>query len=301
MPAGNSFAIARANASFSASLAIEDLWRGTSQVRFVKRLRAEKEIEKLASSLGALRSGIFVRNGLRAGLSADPELFPAAIAALSAQLPRLPAANRPSWPSAPPLEAPSRHEAWSISAQVGYAAAACPASRFGERDFAATSVLMHHLTRGAFWDELRVRRGAYGASAWLESLEGVACFSTYRDPSPANSIGWFREALLASARGEGMESAMESVIGVSGRDLKPLLPEERSTVDFRREIFGITDELRQAKRDGMLTCTRIDLELAAGHLAASMNELRSVLISGEKDIQSTLGLRPDTRIMAPPL
>jgi hypothetical protein len=160
---------------------------------------------------------------------------------------------------------------------------------------------MHHLTRGALWDELRVRRGAYGASAWLESLEGVACFSTYRDPSPAQSIGWFREALLAAAGGSGMESAVESVIGASGRDLKPLLPEERSAVDFRREIFGITDELRQEKRDGMLACSRADMEAAAGRLAASMEGLSSVLISGEKDIQSTIVLRPDTRILATPL
>nr|MDA8410944.1 hypothetical protein [Treponema sp.] len=211
------------------------------------------------------------------------------------------ASAKPAWPASPSFDAPSRHEAWSISAQVGYAAAACPSSRFGEAEFAPTSILMHHLTRGAFWDELRVRRGAYGASAWLESLEGVACFSTYRDPSPARSIGYFREALLAAAGGEGMESAMESVIGASGRDLKPLLPEERSAVDFRRELFGITDELRQAKRDGMLACTSSDLQAAAARLAASMEGLSSVLISGEKDIQSTLELRPDTRTFATPL
>ncbi|HUX39545.1 MAG TPA: insulinase family protein [Rectinemataceae bacterium] len=301
VPAGNSFAVARANASFGESLAIEDLWRGTSQVLFVKGLRAAKDIGGLASSLAALRSGIFVREGLRASLSADPELLEAATAALAAQLPRLPFGAVASWPTSPAFDPPWRHEAWSISAQVGYAAAACPSTRFGEKDFAATSVLMHHLTRGALWDELRVRRGAYGASAWLESLEGVACFSTYRDPSPAQSIGWFREALFAAASGSGMDSAMESVIGASGRDLKPLLPEERSAVDFRREIFGITDELRQEKRDGMLACTRADLEAAAGRLAASMEGLSSVLISGEKDIQSTTVLRPDTRILATPL
>lgn len=301
VPAGNSFAIARANASFGHSLAIEDLWRGTSQVSFIKRLRAEKDGGALAASLEALRSGIFVREGLRASLSADPGLVDGATAALAAELTRLPASAKPAWPASPSFDAPSRHEAWSISAQVGYAAAACPSSRFGEAEFAPTSILMHHLTRGAFWDELRVRRGAYGASAWLESLEGVACFSTYRDPSPARSIGYFREALLAAAGGEGMEAAMESVIGASGRDLKPLLPEERSAVDFRRELFGITDELRQAKRDGMLACTSSDLQAAAARLAASMEGLSSVLISGEKDIQSTLELRPDTRTFATPL
>lgn len=301
VPAGNSFAVARAGASFGGALAIEDLWRGTSQVGFVKGLRAGVKLEELSDVLAKLRSGIFVREGLRASLSCDPALVPTMLAALEAELPRLAASRDPDWPAAPSIDRPHRHEAWAISAQVGYAAAAARSSRFGEAGFAAESVLMHLLNRGAFWDELRVRRGAYGASAWLESLEGVACFSTYRDPSPAESIGWFKEALTAAAAGAGMEAAAESVIGASGRDLKPLLPEERAAVDFRRELFGITDELRQAKRDGMLSATRADLEKAADRLAASMETSSSVLLSGQTDIQLSSQLRPDTRVVATPL
>ena len=301
VPSGNAFAVSRACAGFGEALSIEDLWRGTSQVGFVKALRSEKKIDTIASALDALRSGIFVRKGLRASISADPERLDAATRALEAQLPLLAGDSRPLWPHSPPLDPPHKDEAWTISAQVGYAATACRASRFGEPGFPAETVLLHLMNRGALWDELRVRRGAYGASAWLESLEGVACFSTYRDPSPARSIGWFREAMLAAARGEGMEAAAESVIGASGRDLKPLLPEERSSVDFRRELFGITDELRQAKREGMLSATRADLEDAAARLAASMEAASSVLISGESDIQWTRRMRPDTRIVATPL
>lgn len=301
VPAGNSFAVARAAAAFGGALAVEDLWRGTSQVGFVKGLRAEKNIDRVAAALDGLRRSIFLREGLSLSLSADPGILPGARAALEAALPRLPLDAELRLPASPPLDPPSRNEAWSISAQVGYAAVASPASRFGEPLFAAENVLLHLMNRGALWDELRVRRGAYGASAWLESLEGVACFSTYRDPSPAQSIGWFREALREAASGAGMEAAAEAVIGASGRDLKPLLPEERSTVDFRRELFGITDELRQAKRDGMLAATRTELEEAAARLGAGMEEASSVLISGEGDVQLASRLRPDTRVVPTPL
>jgi len=290
VPAGNSFAVARACSGYGPALTIEDLWRGTSQVGFVKGLRADSQAEKVAAALATLRSGIFTRDGLRASLSADPGLLDDAAAALKRELPRLPASSRVSWPESPPVDPPSRNEAWTISAQVGYAATACRASRFGDAGFAAETVLMHLMTRGAFWDELRVRRGAYGASAWLESLEGVACFSTYRDPGPANSIGWFREALLDAAKGSGMEAAAESVIGASGRDIKPLMPEERATVDFRRELFAITDELRQAKRDGMLAVSRTDLQSAASRIAEAMEDCTSVLISGQSDVDMAMKL-----------
>ncbi|MEI6877289.1 MAG: insulinase family protein, partial [Spirochaetota bacterium] len=46
VPAGNSFALARAGASWSEALAIEESWRGTSQVRFVKSLRADMDLDR---------------------------------------------------------------------------------------------------------------------------------------------------------------------------------------------------------------------------------------------------------------
>jgi len=306
VPAGNSFAAARAAASFSPALAIEELWRGTSQAGFVKALRSGPGIEGPAAVLGGLRSSLFSRRGLRLSLSADPEALEGARAALGGALARLPSSGTAFGAPAflPPgldLGPPARHEAYSISAQVGFAAAACRASPFGEASFAHETVLLHLLTKGALWDELRVRRGAYGASAWLESLEGVACFSTYRDPRPADSISWFAEALEEAAGGAGMEAALESVVGASGRDRRPLLPEERSTVDFRRELYGITDEARQGKRDTLLSTRGDDLRLSAARLAASMSEASSVLISNEADVQLSRLRRPDTRFSGTPL
>jgi hypothetical protein len=301
VPAGNSFALARVGARWSEALAIEELWRGTNQIQFVKSLRAEAHTERVASVLAGLRSSVFSRKGLRLNLSADEALLPAARAALEKSLALLPEAASGSLPDSWSIDPPSPHEAWTISAQVGYAAVSCPAARFGDKAFAHQTVLAHMMTRGALWDELRVRRGAYGAAAYIESLEGVALFSTYRDPSPAESIGFFRESLLAAAGGQGMEAAIESVIGACGRDIKPLLPEEAATVDFRRELYGISDELRQLKRSAIIETTAGELREAAASLAESLGTAGSVLISREADVQLTRRLRPETRIIEAPL
>jgi Zn-dependent M16 (insulinase) family peptidase len=152
-----------------------------------------------------------------------------------------------------------------------------------------------------------VKRGAYGASVWTDGLEGLACFSSYRDPRPVEALSFFGEALAeAQARfspgGAGSEAEVEeAAIGAIGRELRPMLPEERGFVDFRRSLYGITDDLRQSKRDAMLAAGASELAAAAGRLAASYRSAEAVLISRTEDVQSMLRDRPETLVIELPM
>ncbi|MFZ4614834.1 MAG: insulinase family protein [Rectinemataceae bacterium] len=300
VPAGNSFATARAAAPWSPSLSIDESWRGTSQAAFVKSLRSRPELADIAGALGLINKAVFAREGLCASLTADPGRIDAARVALEARLPLLPAllpslAAR-AYPEAPSLDPGDRHEAFTITSEVGFAAATLRGSSLEAAAHAHESVLAHMLNRGALWDEIRVKGGAYGASVWVDGLEGVASFSTYRDPGPVASLSAFSRVLEAAAKGGGMRASVEAVIGVGGRDLKPLLPEEKSQVDFRRELFGIEDSARQAKRDAILATTEKELRDAAGRLAADYSRATTVLISGEADVQLAKQSRPETSL-----
>jgi len=314
VPAGNSFALSRAGAYHSQALAAEELWRGTTQLRFLADLREGREgsgaatgdtdvidARKAGEILGAIGASIVCRRGLRMSLTADQADTKAALAALAQALPRLP--REPGLPPAAgkAIDAPTAHEAYAISAQVGFAAAACASSRLGTREFVHETVLGHLLTTGSLWDELRVRRGAYGASMYIEGFEGVALFSTYRDPKPVESLSYFQTALTEAAEGKGMDSAEEAVVGTTGRDLKPLLPEERGLADFKRELYGVDDALRRAKRRHLLDTTAKDLQAAAARLSTSFEKAATVLISHEEDIQYMQRLRGDTRIVRLPI
>jgi presequence protease len=311
VPAGNSFAQTRASSGFSEASAIEDLWRGTSQIQFLLSLRdgaveggnRAAEGARLAAALARLAKATFSREGLRINLTAEKGAMASALGALEATLgllPALPASLDPSaMPSAsyPPASLP---EAYAISSQVGFAAAACRAARIGSPEFGHETILGHFLGTGPLWEELRVKRGAYGASAWTDGLEGYACFSSYRDPRPLDSLAFFGEALEEAERrfrtdGPAAEAAVEELaIGAVGRELRPLLPEERGFVDFRRSLYGISDVLRQAKRDAMLSARAPELSRAAGRLAAAYRGAESVLISRTEDVQSMIRAKPDT-------
>jgi Zn-dependent M16 (insulinase) family peptidase len=306
VPAGNSFAQARAASAFGEASAIEELWRGTSQLRFLLGLK-DSSGHELAVSLRALSRSFIAREGLAINLTASEGDLPNALAALGPELMRLGEKGEASAPRPAPFEPARGPEAYAVSAQVGFAAAAFPAARIGSPGFGRQTVMVHLLSTGPLWEELRVRGGAYGASAWTDGLEGIACMSSYRDPKPVVSLSFFGEVLSAQASrlaGGGAEveaEAEEAVIGAVGREIRPMLPEERGYVDFRRSLYGIEDSLRQEKRDSMLASGPPELSEAAEELAESFRSAESVLISGAEDVQSMQRGRPETLASALPI
>jgi Zn-dependent M16 (insulinase) family peptidase len=164
--------------------------------------------------------------------------------------------------------------------------------------YAHETVLAHYLSTGPLWDELRARRGAYGASCHLDGLEGVALLSTYRDPRPAESLAFFGEALRAAGASIlGEAEVEEAVVGAAGHDLRPLLPEERGLVDFRRELYRIDDETRKRKREYLVSTTGKDIRKAAQRLAGAFEDSTSVLISWPEDVQLLGHGQSGTRII----
>ncbi|HRZ90880.1 MAG TPA: hypothetical protein P5117_15470, partial [Spirochaetia bacterium] len=293
IPSGSSFAAARAAASFSRAQGIEELWRGLSQFLFLSDLRADTKTETLAGRLSDLLRSTVGREALRVNLTADPETLESARSALESALSRLPV--RPAGAAAPPLaEAPApwtappaRFEAWSLPAQVGFSAACLRASPIGTPGFAHEQALGHLLSTGYLWDEVRVKGGAYGASAWTDGSESTFSFSSYRDPAPAATRAAYRGA-LESVAGDGLARDVleRAVVGAAGRDLRPMMPEEKGFIDFKRELFGVTDEMRRRKRAELLALDREDLRAAAGRILSGWEDRTEVLISHEDDIES---------------
>ena len=293
VPSGSSFAASRAAASFSRAQGIEEVWRGLSQFLFLSELRISTDTEALAGKLSALLRSTVGREGLRVNLTADPETLESARSALESALARLPvkpagaAEPSPAEIPAPWTALPARFEAWSLPAQVGFSAACLRASPIGTPGFAHEQALGHLLSTGFLWDEVRVKGGAYGASAWTDGSESTFSFSSYRDPAPTASLAAYRRA-LESVAGDGLARDVleRAVVGAAGRDLRPMMPEEKGFIDFKRELFGVTDEMRRRKRADILALGREDLRAAAGRILSGWEDRTEVLISHGDDIES---------------
>ena len=104
------------------------------------------------------------------------------------------------------------------------------------------------------WNRVRVQGGAYGVGLNVND-RGVICHYSYRDPSPARSIGVYgEEADFMTSFCEGDEDIVKYIISAVG-DTEPLLsPAEEGAAADMLVLDGKTDEdMRKLRREMLAT------------------------------------------------
>jgi Zn-dependent M16 (insulinase) family peptidase len=296
VPGGSFYASLRAGSRLAASYALEERWKGVTQyfllTRLAERVRgAEGGLASLASALRALRALLVVQGRITVNLTC-PE---SALSPLRSELLRFldpiasvpGAAEPPGGFSAPDSPSPAvRAEALVSSTNVGYVARSVPASAFGTPESAHESLLAHFLSTGFLWEKVRMKGGAYGASASASSLERVFGFSSYRDPKIRETLDAFRAGLEAARRQALSAGELEQVVlGAVGREDRPLAPGEKGLVSLKRELLGISDAMRQERRDTLLGASPEDVRSAAERLLGRVGEGYTVVLTGSRALE----------------
>ncbi|KAI8324367.1 hypothetical protein GQ54DRAFT_256547 [Martensiomyces pterosporus] len=167
---------------------------------------------------------------------------------------------------------------------TNYAGKAIRTVPYNHPDSVKLQVLAKFLTPNYLHREIRERNGAYGGGSAYSALQGVFGFYSYRDPSPmetidtfARSIKWVTEEHEISDR--EMTEAKLSVFG----DLDaPISVSEEGMTYF---TTGITDDMRQERRDQFFSVTANDLkDVAAKYLVPSGGQLASLAVIGEETL-----------------
>ena len=287
IPAGHSFCAVKAGAQFDRVLEREDEWRGSRQLIYINSLAGNREgIPGLCKSLGQLRSRLFSRERMTFNITCSSD-FQAPVKGLVAGfVSGLPSEELPFEMERDVENKPEfSYGALSVPSSVSYTARAIPAGRLGEDRHAHESILAHLLKTNELWESVRMKNGAYGVYASVNGTEGLMTVSTYRDPRPAANLGALEAALSSAEAGRYTGRDLKNaVITVVGRDTKPLSPGEESLIGFRRELYCISDEIRQQKREAMLNCSVEDIAAAAGKLKNSLDKSVSVVMGGDEVI-----------------
>jgi Zn-dependent M16 (insulinase) family peptidase len=299
VPGGSYFASLRAGGRLSEAIQREERWKGVSQLLHLRRYSERAQLEGLAAELEGLRAALVGRGRFGLNLTCDAQALRRAGQALQRFLDRLraagglPAAAAPIPGGAPPpvISDGQKLEALVTSTNVNFAALALPASSFGTEESVQEAILAHYLSTGFLWEQVRMKGGAYGAGASVSSLERVFTFSSYRDPNIARTFDSFRQALEAAGREALSEEAFEQVlIGAVGREERPMAPGERGYTALKRALLGISDRMRQDRRDRLLAASPGDLAEAAARLAARYAQGYSAVLTGRQALDSS-GLR----------
>ncbi len=307
-PSGHQYAVSRAAACTGRSKAIDEIWNGLTQVRYVRelsdkinnpafaaeltaRLEAMRERLSVSGMIINLTGTVPILDTLFFGLKTHLEGVPAPVSPLCVDDRRFyELANTTKLPSDSALFSPASSSVELVTAaiQVGFAAAVLPSPKYGTKDQSVDTVFGHWLASGLLWEKIRTAGGAYGAFSYPDSLEDIFVLSTYRDPMPLKSLEVFRESLELAANMTIDELSLEKTItGCYSREIQPRSPSDKGFTAFIRILYGITDEIRRKKIERIVSVTPEDMQKCAQRLLSDWPSVRAALLGGKKQFKES--------------
>ncbi len=247
---GNALGISAVNSQYLASSACEDQANGVGMRMFIKKLAAEFENEAglLSERLRAIACRAFCRERLTVGEASMCAVDTASVIALFPK--GEPAPERAHYETKLPKKLGIR-----IPAQVAFAEKGIHIGNLtGKMKIACNVISLSWL-----WNKVRVQGGAYGCGI-RTSEAGTLCHFSYRDPSPARTLGMYDiEPDFIKEFCEGSEEIEKFIISAVG-DSEPLLsPAEQAALAERECMNGITAEKKREMRADMLAATKESL------------------------------------------
>ncbi|MEM5947632.1 insulinase family protein [Spirochaetia bacterium 38H-sp] len=284
---GNSFMTLRSEAAFSSAMAMEERWKGVAQFFFLDTLSRGifpknfdellwspvyenniigRDFNVISNEVGAMLVGLKNRFMCRenvilsvTGKGKGADKVARLISDWASSLPS--SASSPAVRSA--LSLPLS-QGFVAPSKVSYVAAVMPAPRLGDIGFSELAVAAQALKSGLLWERIRMKGGAYGASAGISALEGTWSFSSYRDPNSLKTVMAYEEILQDLAKGVvGQKEIEQAIRGLIGKEIAPQSPSARGYTALRRAVLGITDDMRQKHRDSVLSCSAEKVRKAA--------------------------------------
>jgi len=283
---GHNYAIRAASASLTPSGHLKESWNGIEQLQLVRRWAntPATELEPLVSKMKQIVAALINRNSLRLMLCAEED----AIAKIQPELknfleklplsPLNPATSAPSYPSS------LAHDGWITSAPVAYVARVFRTVTYSHPEAPGLAVLSRLLRAGYLHLEIRERGGAYGGLVSNDPLSGLFSMVSYRDPHIVRTLQVYRDAAEWAATGNFDQTDIKEAILSCFADIdRPNSPAGRAYREFNCLEQGLTRELRQRFRAGLLTVDRTKLmELAQRFLINGWDESAVAVLGGEE-------------------
>jgi Zn-dependent M16 (insulinase) family peptidase len=255
---GHVYARSYAEAGLTNYFRMKEQVSGLSQVKLVTSLASRPEAEGLTDiieKLKAIQKLAFSSSSIfRTALTCGTESVSTNETALQNFLSTLPKSRGTS----PKVPAPdfSRNTKtfFPLPYQVYYGALALPTVSYTSPSGAPLQILSQLLTHKYLHHEIREKGGAYGGGAYSRGLDGVFGFYSYRDPNPQNTMeimkGAGQWAVEKQWTDRDLEEAKLSVFQSVDA------PQSVSDEGMTRFLSGVTEEMRQERRERLLDVTK---------------------------------------------
>ncbi len=293
---GHQTAASRAKSYFSPVAKIQDKIGGMEYYFFLKELEEHFEerkgqlVEKLRELLGIIfrKDNLFIDCTARnEGFLLLEKAFPVFEAALSEKNNNIIEAKAPV-----PVK---KNEGFKTPAMVQYVACAGNFVKKGLPYTGKLHVLRIILGMDYFWNNVRVKGGAYGC---MNSMlrNGDSYFVSYRDPNLEKTLEVYKMAADYVAHFDADEREMTKyILGTFSSLDTPLNPDDKGFRSLNLYLQGITKGELQKERDEILSVNAEDIRSLAPYMKAIYEAGNVCVIGSEEKIKEQQALFMELR------
>jgi len=176
---------------------------------------------------------------------------------------------------------------FSANVPVSFVARVFPCVEFTHPDSPGLLVLSKLLRAEFLHREIREKGGAYGGMASYSAESGIFTLASYRDPHIVRTLDVYDQAAQWAVKGEfGKEEVKQATLGAVSDLDRPLSPSAKAAREFSFIRQGLTLEIRQAFREGVLSAEPEKLaELADKYLLKQRDESSCAVISNQESLE----------------
>ena len=254
MHAGHTLAASASQSHFSASAAVQEAIRGISFIRWLHTL--SKDYDALLPDYITLVENVLARAVCRKRMTVS--VTEEGCSDISGLIRRFPEGAAAPAAAAYATVLPKKLGI-RIPAQINYASVGFHLAEVGIAYDGTARLLSNILSLAHLWNEVRVQGGAYGAGMRMNKSGSLFAYS-YRDPSPARSLGVYRSMAEFVKNFAASEEDIIGYIISSVAETEPLAgPAEQGSIADRNWFSGSTYADAAAERRQLLEATCQDL------------------------------------------
>jgi len=263
---GNSFASGRIGARYNIEEFVSSKMQGIDTIEDMRKLAEEIDQDwgAVLGRLERLRDLLVDRRNLIINLTAEDKGLDKVQAQLESYIQGMPLRTEDvkiqDW-KAEMGKFEGAGEGFIVPTQVNYVGKGARIFQPGEKTSGAMSVVSRYLRTSWLWDKVRVVGGAYGCSNTFSPNTGLFKYTSYRDPNLMGTLKTYDETpsfLSHTAKEMSPSTLSNAIIGMIGDLDKPQQPDQKGFASMERYLVGLTDEIRQERRDQVLATTAKD-------------------------------------------
>lgn len=248
---GHYISLTAVRSHYSARDAVADAISGYTSIKALHNFARnfDKDADDFVMLCKQVQADVIGTSGLVVSVTADEEI---SVSVLLSQLPSGKESEKDrQYESVLPMKMGIR-----IPAQIAFASKGCNLAQCGMQQNGSLRVASNIVSLNYLWNLVRVQGGAYGAGFPVSRDGTIACYS-YRDPSPARSLGIYdgiSDFINEFCRSdEDLNKYILSAVATT----EPLrTPSEQGAVADEFYFGGVSYESRTEKRRQMLATNR---------------------------------------------